>query len=260
MVGGKVRLRAGLTAPVFRLPSTSGCAPAGAVCDLAKPSADSLPQEGADMLKEFREFAVRGNVVDMAVGIIIGAAFGTIVKSLVSDVVMPPIGLLLGKVDFTNLFVVLREGASAAGPYASLAAAQAAGAVTINYGAFVNTVISFVIVAFSVFLLVRQVNRFKRVEAPGTRDCPYCFSAIPVKATRCGLVLGLDVFRGRRRRGRLLREGRGARQREREHRRNQPRSSGWKRPHAGYVARLDLARNVEVTDHAGHKRSASEVF
>src|SRR5512136_270215 len=126
------------------------------------------------MLKEFKEFAMRGNVVDMAVGIIIGAAFGTIISSLVSDVIMPPIGLLLGKVDFTNLFIVLREGANAAGPYASLAAAQGAGAVTINYGMFINTIISFVIVAFAVFLLVRQVNRFKKVEAPSTRDCPFC--------------------------------------------------------------------------------------
>ena len=110
------------------------------------------------MLKEFKEFAMRGNVIDMAVGIIIGAAFGTIVKSLVADVIMPPIGLLLGNVDFTNLFVVLREG-SAAGPYASLAEAQKVGAVTINYGTFINTIISFLIVAFAVFLLIRQINR-----------------------------------------------------------------------------------------------------
>jgi large conductance mechanosensitive channel len=138
------------------------------------------------VLKEFREFAVRGNVVDMAVGIIVGAAFGTIVKSLVSDVIMPPIGLLLGKVDFTNLFVVLREGANAAAPYASLDVAQKAGAVTINYGMFINTIISFVIVAFAVFVMVRQLNRLKKAEAPTTRDCPYCLSAIPLAATRCG--------------------------------------------------------------------------
>jgi large conductance mechanosensitive channel len=141
------------------------------------------------MLKEFKEFAMRGNVVDMAVGIIIGAAFGTIVKSLVSDVIMPPIGLLLGNVDFTNLFAVLREG-SAAGPYASLADAQEVGAVTLNYGVFVNTIISFLIVAFAVFLLVRQINRLRRAEEalppePTTKDCPYCLSSIPVKATRC---------------------------------------------------------------------------
>jgi large conductance mechanosensitive channel len=116
------------------------------------------------MLKEFKEFAVRGNVVDMAVGIIIGAAFGRIVDSLVKDVIMPPIGLLLGKVDFSNLFVVLREGAAAAGPYLTVEAAQKAGAVTFNYGMFINTLISFAIVAFAVFLLVRTLNRLKRQE------------------------------------------------------------------------------------------------
>jgi len=141
------------------------------------------------MLKEFKEFAMRGNVVDMAVGIIIGAAFGTIVKSLVSDIIMPPIGLLLGNVDFSNLFVVLKQGATA-GPYASLTDAQAAGAVSINYGAFVNTVTSFVIVAFAVFLVIRSINRLKRQEEepaaePTTRSCPYCQSTIPIKATRC---------------------------------------------------------------------------
>ena len=115
------------------------------------------------MLKEFKEFAVRGNVVDMAVGIIIGAAFGKIVDSLVKDVIMPPIGLILGKVDFTNLFVVLKAGAQA-GPYLSVDAAQKAGAVTFNYGLFINTTISFVIVAFAVFLLVRAINRMKREE------------------------------------------------------------------------------------------------
>jgi large conductance mechanosensitive channel len=141
------------------------------------------------MFKEFKEFAVKGNVVDMAVGIIIGAAFGAIVKSLVSDMLMPPLGLLLGNVDFSNLFVVLKEGATAT-PYASLAEAQKAGAVTINYGLFVNSVISFVIVAFAVFLLIRSINRLKRQEeAPPaeatTKECPYGYSAIPVKATRC---------------------------------------------------------------------------
>lgn len=143
------------------------------------------------MLKEFKEFAMRGNVVDMAVGIIIGAAFVTIVHSLVSDIIMPPIGLLLGNIDFSNLFVVLKEGAKAPGPYASLAAAKAAGATSINYGFFFNTVISFLIVAFAVFFLIRGVNKLKRQEeapppVPTTKECPYCFSTIPIKATRCG--------------------------------------------------------------------------
>ena len=140
-------------------------------------------------MKEFREFAMRGNVVDMAVGFIIGAAFGTIIKSLVADVIMPPIGLLLGNVDFANLFVVLKTGATP-GPYAALTEAQEAGAVTINYGMFVNTIISFVIVAFAVFLVIRYINRLKREEKappePTTRDCPFCLSTIPIKATRCG--------------------------------------------------------------------------
>jgi len=141
------------------------------------------------MFKEFKEFAMRGNVVDMAVGIIIGAAFGTIVKSLVDDVIMPPIGLLLGSVDFSDLFVTLKEGATA-GPYLTLAAAKEAGAVTLSYGAFFNTVISFLIVAFSVFLLVKGMNSMKRKEEapaaePTTKDCPYCFSTIPIKATKC---------------------------------------------------------------------------
>jgi large conductance mechanosensitive channel len=140
------------------------------------------------MLKEFKEFALGGNVMDMAVGIIIGAAFGTIVKSLVDDVLMPPIGLLLGGVDFANLFVLLREGSPAA-PYASVADAQAAGAVTINYGLFFNAVISFLIVALVIFFLIRMMNRMRREqEAPAevtTKECPFCFSAIPIKATRC---------------------------------------------------------------------------
>lgn len=142
------------------------------------------------MLKEFREFAVKGNVVDMAVGIIIGAAFGTIATSLVNDVIMPPIGLLMGKVDFANLFLVLREG-TAPLPYASVADAQKAGAVTLNYGKFLNTVINFLIVSFAVFFLVRNINRLKREQealpaAPTTRECPHCLSVIPLKATRCG--------------------------------------------------------------------------
>ena len=143
------------------------------------------------MMKEFKEFAVKGNVVDMAVGIIIGAAFGTIVKSLVADVIMPPIGLLLGGVDFSNLFVVLRQGAEMAGPYASLADAQAAGAVTLNYGMFINTVISFLIVAFAVFMVIKSINKLKREQEapppaePTDKECPYCASTIPIKAKKC---------------------------------------------------------------------------
>jgi len=137
------------------------------------------------MLKEFKEFALRGNVLDMAIGIIIGASFGKIVTGFVSDVLMPPIGLLLGKVDFSNMFLNLSDK-----PYASLAEAKAAGAATVNYGLFINTVIDFAIVAFVVFLLVRQINRMKRSPAeapaaPATRECPYCVSEIPVKAVRC---------------------------------------------------------------------------
>ena len=141
------------------------------------------------MLKEFKEFAMRGNVVDMAVGIIIGGAFGTIVKSLVSDVLMPPLGLLMGGVDFSNIFVVRKEGAKP-GPYAALADAQGAGAVTINFGLFANTVISFLIVAFAVFLLIKGINTLRRQEEepaaePTTKDCPFCMSPIPIKARRC---------------------------------------------------------------------------
>jgi large conductance mechanosensitive channel len=141
------------------------------------------------MLKDFKEFALRGNVVDMAVGIIVGAAFGTIVNSLVSDILMPPIGMLLGNVDLSSFFIVLKDG-KIPGPYTSPAAAKAVGAVTINYGMFVNRVISFLIVAFSVFLLVRGMNRLKRNEqvppaADTTRECPYCLSVIAAKATRC---------------------------------------------------------------------------
>ena len=141
------------------------------------------------MLAEFKKFAMRGNVVDMAVGIIIGGAFGTIVKSLVSDVIMPPIGLLLGGVDFADLFFTLKEGAGA-GPYANLAAAQAAGAVTINYGVFFNAVFSFIIVAFAVFMLIKSINNLQKTEeaapaAPTTKDCPHCLSQIAIKASRC---------------------------------------------------------------------------
>ncbi|MBQ0795917.1 large-conductance mechanosensitive channel protein MscL [Zhongshania sp.] len=143
------------------------------------------------MLDEFKKFAMRGNVVDMAVGIIIGAAFTTIVKSLVADIIMPPIGILMGGVDFAELFITIKEGSEIAAPYATLAAAKAAGAVTINYGIFVNAVISFIIVAFAVFLLVRAMNNMKSKEEeaapaePTTKECPHCISAIPLKASRC---------------------------------------------------------------------------
>ena len=139
------------------------------------------------MLKEFKDFAMRGNVIDMAIGIIIGAAFGKIVSSAVADVIMPPIGLLVGNVDFSNLFVSL-SGES----YPSLAAAKAAGAPTVNLGVFFNTVLDFVIMAFVVFMLVKQINRLKRKEepapatAPTTKDCPRCLMTIPLAATRCG--------------------------------------------------------------------------
>ena len=140
------------------------------------------------MLKEFKAFAMRGNVLDLAVGIIIGGAFGTIVKSLVNDVIMPPIGLALGNVDFSNLFILLKDGAKGPPPYSTLAEAQAAGAVTVNYGVFVNSIITFLIIAFAVFLLVRAANRMKPEEAaaaPSTKDCPYCKMPIPLGATRC---------------------------------------------------------------------------
>jgi large conductance mechanosensitive channel len=136
------------------------------------------------MFKEFKEFAMRGNVVDMAIGIIIGAAFGKIIASFVSDILMPPIGLLLGRVDFANLFLNLSST-----DYPSLAAAKAAGAATVNYGVFINTVIDFLFVAFAVFLLVKQINRLNRgpepAAPPATKECPYCVSAIPLKAIRC---------------------------------------------------------------------------
>jgi len=141
------------------------------------------------MLKEFKEFAMRGNVVDMAVGIIIGAAFGSIVKSMVDDVIMPPIGLLLGNVDFSNLYLVLKSGATA-GPFASLAEAKNAGAVTSNYGVFANQIISFLSVAFAVFILIRGINKLQIQKPPPpaeptTKECPECFSTINIKATRC---------------------------------------------------------------------------
>jgi large conductance mechanosensitive channel len=144
------------------------------------------------MLKDFKAFIMRGSVVDLAVGIIVGVAFGAIVSSFVKDVIMPPIGLALGNVDFANLFVVLKEGA-VAGPYSSLAAAQEAGAVSINYGVFINTLVNFLIIAAVVFFFIvrpiaRMHTRQKAAEAapePTTKECPYCYSNIPIKATRC---------------------------------------------------------------------------
>lgn len=142
------------------------------------------------MIKEFKEFILKGNAMDMAVGIIIGAAFGTVVKSLVADVIMPPIGMLLGNVDFSNLFAVIKEGATAA-PYATVEAAKEAGAVTINYGMFLNTIISLLIVGFAVFILVKNLNKLqnavvtKEEEADTTKKCPFCLSEIAIEATRC---------------------------------------------------------------------------
>ena len=143
------------------------------------------------MFKEFKAFIMRGNVVDMAVGIVIGASFAGIVKSLVDDVLMPPIGLLLGRVDFSNLYLTLRDGVTP-GPYAALAEARRVGAVTLNLGLFANAVINFIIVALAIFLVVRSMNRLQALReirppeaAPSTRECPFCASAISVKAVRC---------------------------------------------------------------------------
>ncbi len=136
------------------------------------------------MLKEFKEFALRGNVIDLAIGVIIGGAFGEIITSLVNDILMPPIGLLLGKVDFSNLYINLSGG-----HFASLAAAHDGGAVTINYGSFLNTIIDFLIVAFIIFLIIRQINRLQKPApkpaAPPTKECPYCLTNIPMQASRC---------------------------------------------------------------------------
>ena len=141
------------------------------------------------MFKEFKAFIMRGNVLDLAVGVIIGAAFGAIVKSFVDDILMPPIGLLLGNVDFANIFAVLKAG-DPAGPYAALAAAKEAGAVTMNFGVFINTLISFLITAFAIFLVVKGANALQRQEeaappAPTTKQCPFCHTDIPIPATRC---------------------------------------------------------------------------
>jgi large conductance mechanosensitive channel len=133
------------------------------------------------MLKEFKEFAMRGNVLDMAIGIVIGVAFGKIIASLVEDIIMPPIGLALGNVDFANLFINLSGK-----DYASVAAAKAAGAATLNYGIFLNTILNFIIIAFAIFLMIRSFNRMRQPDsAPATKDCPLCLSVIPIKATRC---------------------------------------------------------------------------
>jgi large conductance mechanosensitive channel len=142
------------------------------------------------MLEEFKKFAMKGNMVDMAVGIVIGAAFGAIVKSLVSDILMPPIGILMGNVNFSDLFVMLKEGTTP-GPFATLAAAKDAGAVTLNYGLLINTIVNFLIVAFAIFFVVRGINRLKAQEEappaePTTKECPLCLSTVPIKATRCG--------------------------------------------------------------------------
>ena len=148
-------------------------------------------KEGTGMLQDFKAFIMRGNVIDMAVGIIVGVAFGAVISSLVKDVVMPPIGLALGNVDFSNLFAVLRENPLSPGPYLSLADAQAAGAVTLNYGVFINAIVNLLIIAAAVFfLIVRPIAKMqarKKVEAPAptTKECPYCFTAIPIKASRC---------------------------------------------------------------------------
>jgi large conductance mechanosensitive channel len=141
------------------------------------------------MFKEFREFILRGNVIDLAVGVIIGGMFNRVIQSLVNDILMPPIGLLLGRVDFANLFLLLKGG-DPAGPYATLADAQAAGAVAISYGVFINAVISLIISGFAVFLVVRGINRMRRQEEappaePTTKTCPHCQTTIPIKATRC---------------------------------------------------------------------------
>ncbi len=157
---------------------------AGDFMSAMKSPAPLLKSGGAPMLKDFREFALKGNALDMAVGIILGVAFGKIVTSLVEDIIMPPIGLLFGHVDFTNLFLSLTGR-----HFDTLAAAKSSGAPTINYGLFFNNIFNFLIVAFAVFMLVRQVNRFRRQQEeappPATRECPHCLSLIPAKATRC---------------------------------------------------------------------------
>ena len=148
----------------------------------------SSPMRKGIVLKDFKAFIMRGNVVDLAVGVIIGAAFGAIVKSLVEDVLMPPLGLVTGGIDFTNKFVVLKEGAKAAAPYASLAEAKAAGAVTVNYGLFINQAVGFIIIAACVFIIVKLVTRLQPpppAAAPATKGCKFCAMQIPLAASRC---------------------------------------------------------------------------
>lgn len=142
------------------------------------------------MIEEFKKFILRGNVLDLAIGVIIGAAFSAIVKSLVDDIFTPILGLILGGVNFANLFITLKDGATAVGPYNTLADAQAAGAATLNYGLFINNIITFLIVAFVLFLIIRTANKMTKPEpapvaAPTTKECPYCYSTIHLKATRC---------------------------------------------------------------------------
>lgn len=143
--------------------------------------------EKSGFIKEFKDFIMHGNVIDMAIGIIIGIAFGAIVNSAVNDIIMPPIGLLLGKADFTNLFAILKQG-STPGPYVSLSDAKAAGAVTLNYGVFINTIISFVIVALVLFFIIKAVNRMRKKEEAkpvDTKECPFCYTTVNIKAIKC---------------------------------------------------------------------------
>jgi len=151
---------------------------------------EKIVQPSKGFIKEFKEFALKGNMLDLAIGIILGAAFGTIIKSLVDDIIMPPIGLLLGNIDFSNLFLVIKEPANLAVPLTTPEIAKNLGAVTLNYGRFINNIVTFLIVAFSVFVVVKMLNTMKRketviVDEPTTKECPYCVSKIPIKATKC---------------------------------------------------------------------------
>ena len=137
------------------------------------------------MFKDFKAFIMKGSILELATAVVIGAAFAGVIKSLVDDVIMPPVGLALGKVDFSNLYILLQDGAKAAPPYATLADAKAAGAVTIGYGLFLNSIIGFIIVAAAIFFVLRAANRMIRKAAPSTKDCPFCVSSIPLAATRC---------------------------------------------------------------------------
>lgn len=139
------------------------------------------------MMKEFKEFAVKGNAVDLAIGVVLGGAFGGVINSLVNDVIMPPVGALLGGADFSQLYVLIKEGAGAAAPYANLAAATEAGAVTLNYGMFINVIINFLIVAWALFMVVKAMNRLRKpaVEEVTTKECPFCATSIPLAATKC---------------------------------------------------------------------------